>query len=179
MPSHCTATAFGDSHPLRVLTSPSWWHLMSLLLRASIRGITVLLLYCRAFREGAGVLVEGSIFLIQSLPRGVWLGPHRRPRSEVAAFLPLVSASGYMYNLVDPVTGHALQLEGCQPASLSVPGCWAISLNFEADTGFRNSWSILLGSLMYNACNFLGHLSDSGDLLLWVVVCRRPSCVVR
>ena len=27
--------------------------------------------------------------------------------------------------------------------------------------------------------SFLGHLSHSGDLLLWVGVRRRPSCVVR
>ena len=26
---------------------------------------------------------------------------------------------------------------------------------------------------------FLGHLSHSGDLLLWVGVCRRATCVVR
>ena len=31
------------------------------------------------------------------------------------------------------------------------------------------------GVAMYE---FLGHLSNSGDLLLWVYVRRRPSCVV-
>ena len=33
--------------------------------------------------------------------------------------------------------------------------------------------------LVYICDPFLGHLSHSGDLLLWVGVRRRPSCVVR
>ena len=80
----------GDSHSLRVLTSTSWRHvqLVSLSFRAYIRGITVLLPFCKAFLEATGVLVERSIFLITSLPKVVWLGPIWRPRLEVAAFLP-------------------------------------------------------------------------------------------
>ena len=92
-------------------------------LRASIRGITVLLLFCKAFLEGEGVLVDRSTFLIPSLPKGVWLSPILRPRLEVAAFLPgaLVSTSWYNLYLVFSwpiVASHASHhQDGCQPAS--------------------------------------------------------------
>ena len=43
----------------------------------------------------------------------------------------------------------------------------------ESDQDFR------IIDIFISECFFLGHLSHSGDLLLWVGVRRRSSCVVR